>query len=341
MVALITPWNFPLNVPGRKAVPALIAGNTCVLKPSSLTPGVAAEFVRCFELADLPAGVINLVHGTGSVIGEALVSESRVTAVSFTGSTPVGLRIHARAAANLTRTQLEMGGKNPLVVLGDADVEAAAEAAVVAGFACAGQWCTATSRVIVERTVAAEFIDLVSAKVARLILGRGDDPSTTMGPVCGSTQLTDVLAWIERGKAEGARVIAGGDRATDGDLAKGCFVMPTIFTAVRPEMAIAQEELFGPVLSILRVDGFDQAVEMANGVQFGLSSSVYTNDLEKAMAFVDRTDVGLTHVNMHTAYKEPQTSFGGTKLSGTGIPEAGRTGIEFFTKHKVAYIKHR
>ena len=340
VVALITPWNFPLNVPGRKAVPALITGNTCVLKPSSLTPRVAEEFVRCFERAGIPPGVMNLVHGSGSVIGRVLTEDPRVQAISFTGSTPVGLEIHARSSANLIRTQLEMGGKNPLVVLADADLEKAAEAAVTAAFACAGQWCTATSRVIVEDPVADSLVDAIRARLSTIVVGRGDDPETTMGPVCGKVQFDDVLQWIERGKSDGARVVDGGDRASGHELQRGCFVTPTLFTDVSPEMAIAQEEIFGPVLSVIKTTSLDSALEIANSVKFGLSSSVFTEDLDKAMTFIARTDVGLTHVNLHTAYKEPQAVFGGTKLSGVGIPEAGRSGLEFFTKHKVAYLKY-
>jgi aldehyde dehydrogenase (NAD+) len=338
---MISPWNFPLNVPGRKVVPALVTGNTCILKPSSLTPGAADQFVRCFEEAGLPAGVLNLVHGSGSDLGDTLLDDPRIAAVSFTGSTPVGLSIHARASAKLIRTQMEMGGKNPLVVLADADVEAAAAAAITAGYACAGQWCTATSRVVVEESIANSFIDALLAKVDAIVVGPGAAPGVTMGPVCGSRRLEDVLEWIDLGKAEGARIVRGGHHITDGELQWGCFVRPTVFTDAAPGMKIAQEEIFGPVVTILRADSFEHSVDIANGVRFGLSSSVFTRDLEKAMAFVERTEVGLTHVNLHTAYKEPQAVFGGTKLSGVGLPEAGRSGVEFFTKHLVAYVKHR
>ncbi len=341
VVAVISPWNFPFNVPSRKITPALITGNTCVLKPAGLTPGVGAEFVALFDDAGLPEGVLNCVTGCGTVLGPALVGDPAIRAVTFTGSTEVGMAIHKVAANDLTRTQLEMGGKNPIVVLAEADLDSAADAAVLAAYACAGQWCTSTSRAIVEDAVHDDFVSLLVERVRRIKVGRGTDPETTMGPVCGKSQLAGVLEYIQKGKHQGARLLVGGNQIKDGELAKGCFIEPTIFTEVTSDMAIAQEEIFGPVLSVLRARDFDQAVDIANHVRFGLSSSVYTNDLQKALTFVERTDVGLTHVNIPTAFKEPQLSFGGVKLSGCGLPEAGDTGVEFFTEHKVIYIKYR
>jgi aldehyde dehydrogenase (NAD+) len=249
--------------------------------------------------------------------------------------------IHKAAADNLTRTQLEMGGKNPIVVLADADLEQAADSAVLAAFACAGQWCTSTSRAVVEEPVYDRFIEMVLERVKKIKVGKGTNSSTTMGPVCGKSQLEGVLDCIEKGKLEGANLVIGGNRIKDKDLAEGCFIEPTVFTNVTPNMFIAQEEIFGPVLSVIKAKDFDDAVEIANNVRFGLSSSIYTNNLQKALKFVEQTDVGLTHVNIPTAVKEPQLSFGGVKLSGCGIPEAGQTGVEFFTEHKVAYIKYR
>lgn len=340
-VAVIAPWNFPFNVPCRKVIPALITGNTCVLKPSNLTPGVGKEFVKLFEEAGLPAGVLNFITGPGSIIGNALISSPGIKAVSFTGSTEVGMAIHRKAAENLTRTQLEMGGKNPIVVLTDANLEEAADAAVLAAYACAGQWCTSTSRAIVEKPVLDDFLDLLRQRVGKIVVGRGTDPAVTMGPVCGEGQFKNIRAGIEKGKAEGAKLVTGGSSLTKDELAKGCFIQPTIFAKVEPGMFLAQEELFGPVLSVMRADDFEQAVKLANDVRFGLSSSIFTMDLQKALTFVERSDVGVTHVNIPTAVKEPQLSFGGVKHSGHGIPEAGRTGIEFFTEHKVAYIRFR
>ena len=337
-VAVISPWNFPFNVPARKITPALITGNTCVLKPAQLTSAVGEQFVKLFDDAGLPPGVINLVTGSGRVIGEQLVKSRDIHAVTFTGSTEVGTAIHATAAAGMKRTQLEMGGKNPLVVLEDADMESAVDAAVLAAFACAGQWCISTSRAIVRKSVLNEFTQRVLEKTEKIVVGCGDDPKNTMGPVCGEAQLKSVLAGIEKAKSENAKLLIGGNQITEADMAKGCFVAPTVFADVTADMAIAQEEIFGPVLAVIAVDSFDEAIKIANGVQFGLGSSIYTKDLAKAMEFVNRTDVGLTHVNMHTAYKEPQLSFGGVKASGYGVPEAGKTGIEFFTEHKTVYI---
>ena len=341
VVAVISPWNFPFNVPCRKITPALITGNTCVFKPANLTPGVGAEFVKLFDEAGLPHGVLNFVTGSGAVIGDAIVGNPLVKAVTFTGSTEVGRSIHQKAAANFTRTQLEMGGKNPLVILADADMEAAVNSAALAAYACAGQWCTSTSRVVIEKRVRNDFMTLLMEKVRKIVVGPGTDPNVTMGPVCGKAQVEGIMASIEKGKSEGAKLLIGGNRITKANFAQGCFIEPTIFADVKPDMYIAQEEIFGPVLSIIAVDSFEEAIEVANGVKFGLSSSLYTKDLEKAMMFIEKTDVGLTHVNIPTAVKEPQLTFGGIKLSGCGIPEAGHTGIEFFTEHKVAYIKYR
>jgi len=337
VVSVISPWNFPFNVICRKCVPALMGGNTVVLKPASLTPRTAAYFVEALAEAGLPAGVINFITGPGSTAGDELVISPKIRAISFTGSTPVGMGIHQKAAATLARTQLEMGGKNPAVVLADADLEAAADAVVLAAYACAGQWCTSTSRVIVEEAVFERFQQEVLKRVSRLKVGKGMDPATTMGPVCGEKQARDILGYIEIGLRDGATLAVGGHRIGD----EGCFIEPTVFTGVTPDMVIAREEIFGPVLAMIKVSGFDEAMRMANDVVFGLSSSVFTTSLEKALRFVEATDAGLTHVNMPTAYKEPQLSFGGIKQSGVGLPEAGKTGIEFFTRHKVVYVKYR
>lgn len=341
VVSVICPWNYPFSVPSRKVTPALMAGNTVVFKPAGLTPGVGRAFVALFEEAGFPPGVINMVVGGGSTVGAEFTSAKEIRAISFTGSTEVGQSIHRVAAETMKRTQLEMGGKNAIVVLKDADLEAAAESAIVSAYACAGQWCTATSRAVVESSVAAEFKDRIRDLAAAMTVGDGFDESVSMGPVCGVDQLETVLSYVFIGKKEQARILAGGNQVTDGDLAKGCFVAPTIFDEVTPEMTIAQEEIFGPVLSVLTVGDFEEAVSVANAVHFGLSASVYTKDLEKALTFAEQIEVGLAHVNELTAYKEPAFSFGGVKDSGFGVPEAGRTGIEFFTEHKTTYVKYR
>jgi acyl-CoA reductase-like NAD-dependent aldehyde dehydrogenase len=341
VASVISPWNFPFNVPCRKCVPALMAGNTVVFKPASLTPHSGAIFVEAFEEAGLPAGVLNLVTGSGGTVGEEMVTNPAIRAISFTGSTPVGTGIHAKAAATLARTQLEMGGKNPAVVLADADLDAAAEGTVTAAYACAGQWCTSTSRAIVEAPVLDRFLGKVLDRVRAIRVGDGRDPATTMGPVCGEDQLRTVLSYIEKGVKEGAKVLDGGRRILEGALAHGCFIEPTVFAGVRRDMAIAREEIFGPVLAVIRVEDFEEAVAVANEIEFGLASSIYTSSLERALSFAERTDVGLTHVNLPTAHKEPGLPFGGIKASGAGLPEAGQTGIEFFSRHKAVYIKYR
>lgn len=340
-VSIISPWNFPFNVPGRKITPALMAGNTVVFKPATLTPLTGYKFVELFVKAGLPAGVLNFVTGSGSSVGEVMVTDPRIKAISFTGSTQVGTGIHQKAAQVLTRTQLEMGGKNPVVVLEDCDLEEAANATVTAAYACAGQWCTSTSRAIVVKPVAGEFIRLVKEKAEKIKVGDGMQPDTQMGPVCGTAQLKSILKYIEIGHDEGAELLTGGYQVKDGALADGCFIAPTIFSGVKPHMKIAREEIFGPVLSIIEVEDFQEAVQVSNEVEYGLCSSVFTKNLEKAMQFIEQTEVGLTHVNLITALKEPQYTFGGIKNSGVGIPEAGKTGIEFFTEHKVAYIKFK
>ncbi len=339
VVSLITPWNFPFNVACRKIVPALVAGNCCLLKPADQTPMCAAFLFEALEKADLPKGVANLVFGRGSVIGDTLVTHPNIKAVSFTGSTEVGVGIATKVSGRATKVQLEMGGKNPLVVLADADLEQAAEAAVVGAYSCAGQWCTSTSRVIVEAAAHDQFLDLLVNKVKAIKVGSGSDESVRVGPVCGVQQYEGILNYIGIGKSEGARLCCGGGAMTEGELARGFFIAPTVFSNVTPNMRIAREEIFGPVLSVMKAADFDEAIRLANDIIFGLSSSIFTRDTAKAQRFVCESDVGLCHVNMHTAYKEPQLEFGGVKDSGRGLPEAGESGIQFFTNHKAVYLK--
>jgi acyl-CoA reductase-like NAD-dependent aldehyde dehydrogenase len=339
VATLITPWNFPLNVACRKFIPALVAGNTFVLKPSELTPLTAAMLFESLHAAGVPPGVANLIYGAGSVIGDTIVTHSFVRAVSFTGSTEVGLGIARKLAGRDTRIQLELGGKNPLVVLADADLEKAVEAALVGGFSCSGQWCTSTSRVIVEAGVYDAFVAKLVAGARNIPVGDGADDSVKMGPVCGKRQYETILKFIEAGKNEGARLATGGSALTDGPHGKGWFIAPTVFADVMPDMLIAKEEIFGPVLSIFKAVDLNEAIRLANNTRYGLASSIYTRDLAKAQRFVAESEAGLCHVNMHTAYKEPQLEFGGVKESARGAPEAGDSGIEFFTRHKAVYLK--
>lgn len=338
--AIISPWNFPFNVPGRKCTPALISGNTIVFKPASLTPKVGRLFLDLYIEAGLPPGVLNFVTGGGSTVGEEMITNPLVETISFTGSTDVGKGIQQSVAQNLKRTQLELGGKNPAIVLEDADLGKAVEAVATAAFACAGQWCTSTSRAIVVRSVADAFTEKLLERVGSMRVGDGRSADVDMGPVCGTDQLETILNYIDIGKKEGANLIQGGLRLMENGLNQGCFIEPTVFTDVQSEMRIAQEEIFGPVLSVMIAENFEEALELANNIEFGLTSSIFTQDISRAFQFLEKTEVGLTHVNMMTAYREPQLSFGGVKSSGHGIPESGRTGIEFFTEHKVAFINY-
>ncbi|MEF8787648.1 MAG: aldehyde dehydrogenase family protein [Planctomycetota bacterium] len=341
LVGIITPWNFPFNVPTSKCVPALVAGCSVVFKPARLTPRTAIEFVKLFADAGVPPGVLNLVIGTGSEAGDALVCDERIDAISFTGSTRVGKMINRKAAEKLTRTQLEMGGKNAVVILEDADLQRAAEDTVAAAFGTAGQKCTATSRAIVTEDVADEIVELLLQEAQDLTVGDGLEEDVDMGPVTGTRQMDKIMEYIEIGKQEDAELVLGGEKLTGGDYEDGCFIAPTIFDHVSPDMTIAQEEIFGPVLCIERVADFDEAVEVNNDVRYGLSASIYTEDLDKAHTFLHRAEVGVGHVNLMTALNEPQLSFGGMKESGFGLPEAGPESTEFYTEQKVSYVKYQ
>jgi len=280
-----------------------------------------------------------MVTGSGGKVGEILISDKRIRAVSFTGSTEIGMHVNHRASESGMRTQLELGGKNPVVVLEDADLDLAVKATLRAAFACAGQWCTSTSRAIVTRPVAEEFTQRVVNGARELVVGDGLKQETDMGPVCGSGQLKSIMKFIEIGKDEGAALLTGGRQIKNKGFDDGCFIEPTVFGNVDPSMAIAQEEIFGPVLSIFTVEDFGEALKVANDTRYGLCSSIFTANLKDAFRFIEGTEVGLTHVNAMTAYKEPQLPFGGIRESGIGIPEAGSTGLEFFTNRKSVYIK--
>jgi len=340
-VAIVTPWNFPFNVPGRKGTPALMAGNTVVFKPASLTPRTGLLFTEILAASGLPRGVINCVTGGGGSVGAALVGDPRIKAISFTGSTAVGKSIELAAARHLTPTQLELGGKNPAIVLPDADLDLAVAEIVKGAFACSGQWCTSTSRVIVLDEIAAELTERLLAAVRGIVVRDGAAPDCGMGPVCGAKQKADILGYIDRGRVEGARLLAGGTALAGGAYDRGCFVAPTVFDRVTPEMVVAREEIFGPVLVIIAVRSFEEAVAVANDVAYGLSSSIFTNDLKCALTYMERAEVGLAHVNLMSALKEPQLPFGGVKESGAGLPEAGSAASSSSLNHKVCYVKYR
>jgi len=340
VVSVLSPWNFPVNVPCRKITAALVAGNTVVFKPASFTPLLGLKLVEIFIEAGIPKGVLNFITGLGSEIGDEMVANSSIKAVSFTGSTEVGLRINGVASQNMTKVQLEMGGKNPAVVLEDADLELTANNIMLAAYNCSGQWCTSTSRAILLEKIYDKFIEILVEKLKEIKVGDGLNPGISMGPLAGESQLKKVLGYIEIGEKEGAKVIVGGKRMEGSKYDKGFFIEPAIFVDVKPEMKIAQEEIFGPVLSVIKVNSFEEALRVANGVKYGLSSSIYTRDISKALRFIKDSEVGLTHINLPTSYKEVHLPFGGIKHSGIGLPEAGETGIEFFTENKSVYVNY-
>ncbi len=340
VVGLITPWNFPVAIPVWKIAPALVAGNTVVFKPATYTPLTAVKIVEIFEQAGFPPGVLNLVFGSGGTVGDEIVNNPDVHAISFTGSNDVGCALYEQASRRGIRVQCEMGGKNPLVVLSDADLALAVEGAVQGGFGSTGQRCTAASRVIVEESVVAPFTEMLLRRMEKFHIGDGMDARTDMGPSVEEGQMNTVLKYIQIGKSEGARLLKGGERLTAGRFAKGYFVEPTLFDNVTPNMRIAQEEIFGPVVSIIRAKNFDNAVEIANGVKFGLSASLYSHDVSKIMRFAEMAEVGKVHINSPTIGGEAQAPFGGTKATGIGPREQGSEVFEFYTEIKTVYIDY-
>jgi alpha-ketoglutaric semialdehyde dehydrogenase len=340
VVAIITPWNFPVAIPVWKIAPALVAGNTVVFKPATITAFTAMKVIEIFGAAGVPAGVLNLVIGSGSEVGDELMSNPLVKAVSFTGSNEVGTALYAQGAKRMMKVQCEMGGKNPLVVLADADMDLAVASALQGAFGSTGQRCTATSRVVVEESIADEFVARLKAQTEKLVVGDGSKPGVNMGPSVDDGQFKTVLEYLEIGKKEGAKLVCGGSRLTGGAYDKGFFAAPTIFDHVRPNMRIAQEEIFGPVLSIIRVKNFEEGLEVANGVVFGLSSSIYTQDVSRIFEFVDRIETGITHVNSPTTGGEAHVPFGGMKGTGVGLREQGTVAIDFFTELKSVYVDY-
>ncbi|HEX9223136.1 MAG TPA: aldehyde dehydrogenase family protein [Candidatus Acidoferrales bacterium] len=339
VVGAITPWNFPISIPVWKIAPALVAGNTVVFKPATLTPFTGAKVVEIFERAGVPAGALNMVAGSGGEVGDELLQHPDVRAVSFTGSTEVGSELYAQGARRMKKCQCEMGGKNPLVILADADLPLAVESAVFGAFASTGQRCTATSRVVIEEAVADRFVEMLVERARKLRVGNGLEPGIDVGPAVDEAQMKTDLRYIEIGKKEG-KLLLGGGRLSGGAFDRGYFVAPTIFDHVAPGSSIAQDEIFGPVLSVIRVKNFEEALRVANSVRYGLSSSLYTNDAAKIFEFIDRIETGITHVNSPTVGGEAQLPFGGMKGTGVGLREMGRVAIDFYTELKTVYIDY-
>ncbi|MGH7686127.1 MAG: aldehyde dehydrogenase family protein [Candidatus Dormibacteria bacterium] len=340
VVGCITPWNFPIAIPSWKIFPAVMAGNTVVLKPAEDSPMCALRFVEVLEEAGLPPGVVNVVFGIGEEAGDALVRHPDVSAIYFTGGVDTG-RIVAEACGRLLKKcSLELGGKNAMVVLDDADLELAVEGALWGAFGTAGQRCTATSRLIVEQPVLSDFTERLLDRTARLRLGDSLAADVDVGPVINETQLRRIHGYTEIGLAEGARCATGGTVARDGALADGWFYTPTVFTGVEPQMRIAQEEIFGPTTAVIGVNSLDVALDVANSTRYGLSLSVYTNDLRRAFRAIEELHSGIVYVNAPTSGAEIQLPFGGTKDTGNGHREAGGHALDEFSEWKSIYIDH-
>jgi aldehyde dehydrogenase (NAD+) len=339
VVAIITPWNFPLSIPVWKIAPALVTGNTVVYKPASATPIMGIKLAKLFLDAGLPAGVLNIITGSGGTLGDALVTDERIDGVSFTGSYQVGHALYQKTAPRIVRTHLEMGGKNPVIVAADADLDKAVMTAVRGGFGLTGQACTATSRVIVEAPVLKEFTERFTAAARALKVGPGLADGVQMGPAVSAPQRTTDLEYIEIARGEGAQVATGGGAPNGQKYGRGHFVQPTVLTNVRPDMRIAQEEVFGPVVGVMEAADLEEALAIANNVSYGLSATIVTNDLRKAIRFVERSEVGMVKVNQPTTGASVQAPFGGFKNSGSGMfREMGNGAIEFYTRIKTVYL---
>lgn len=338
VVSVITPWNFPLSIPARKIAPALITGNTVVFKPSSDTPLIAFRLIEALDKAGIPKGVINFVTGKASDVGDLLVTHPAVRAVTFTGSTAAGEDIHSKASFT-TRTQMELGGKNPLIVMGDADLNLAATLTVNGAYSLTGQACTGTSRVIVLKEVKEEFVQKLVEKTSALKIGNGFEAGVKIGPLANEKQLKNVLKYIEFGKEDGAELVYGGEQLLTGEFEKGYYVQPAIFTNVKPNSRIAKEEIFGPVVAVIEVDTYEEAIAVANDVEYGLSASIVTNNLKIANQFTKDIQAGTVKVNRTTTGNLMNAPFGGLKKSSTStFRESGRVGLEFFTQLKTVYM---
>jgi len=340
VVSCITPWNFPFCVPIWKIAPALVTGNTVVFKAASSTPGCAEWLVKVFEEAGLPKGVLNLVYGSGSVVGDEFVNNPAIRAVSFTGSCEVGGEVAKQAAAHLAKVTCEMGGKNPVVVMDDADLDLAVEGTAQGAFGSTGQRCTATSRVILHKPIADKFVEKLIGRVQKIKVGDGFEEGVTMGPAVDKSKFETDLRYIEIAKKEGCKCLFGGGALTDGKLAKGYFVAPTVFDNVMPDKTLAQEEVFGPVLAVFRVNDFEEAMRVANGVKFGHTCSIYTSDANLVMRFTDRIEAGMVHINQPTIGGEAQLPFGGIKATGYGQREMSEEGLNFFTELKTVFYDY-
>jgi aldehyde dehydrogenase (NAD+) len=335
--SIITPWNFPMAIPSWKIMPALVCGNTVVFKPATLTPLSAANFVKVLDEAGVPRGVVNMVTG-GADVGTLLSRHADVRVVSFTGSTAVGRTVNQNAADGFKKVHLEMGGKNVIMIMEDADLELAVDGCVWGGFGTTGQRCTAASRVVVHERVHDAFVEAFARRARGLRVGNGLDDGVQMGPSVSEGQLATVKDYVRIGKEEGARLVTGGQALTTGTHARGWFHEPTIFADVDPRMRIAREEIFGPVVSVMRCRSLDEAIEIGNDVAYGLSASIYTRDINKAFVAMRDLYTGIFYVNAPTIGAEVHLPFGGTKATGNGHREAGTAALDVFSEWKSIYV---
>jgi len=335
---MITPWNFPMAISSWKLLPAVVCGNACVIKPAQDTPLSTFNLVQALTDAGVPKGVINIVTGFGSEVGTPLTEHPTVRAISLTGSSAVGKIVGATAAKSFKHCSLELGGKNPMIVLDDANLDLAIEGGLWGAFGTTGQRCTATSRIIVQKGVYREFIDRFVARAKKIKVGNGLDETVEMGPAVNENQLKTDLEYIEIGKTEGAKLVCGGNRLDKGDYAHGWFLEPTVFTDVDPKMRIAQEEIFGPVVAVIPADSLDQAIEIGNGVVYGLSSSLYTRNVNHAFQAMRDMETGIVYVNAPTIGAETHLPFGGTRQTGNGHREASTAALDFYSEWKTIYV---
>jgi len=340
VVGAITPWNFPIAIPAWKLAPALVCGNTVVLKPAEDTPLLAERFVELLGEAGLPDGVVNLVHGYGEEAGDRLVRHPDVPIITFTGSRETGVAVTKAAAENLKHVHLELGGKNAIIVMGDADLDLAVDGIVWSAFGTSGQRCTAASRVIVHEAVYDQLASRLVARVEQMRLGPGWEDDTDVGPVINKAALEKIHSYTEIGQDEGAKLLTGGEVAGGNGLDKGFYYRPTVFGDVRPAMRIAQEEIFGPTTALIRVRSLDEAIAVSNGVEYGLSSSIFSSDVNNAFRAMRDLNTGITYINAGTIGAEVHLPFGGTKHTGNGHREAGQAALDVFTEWKSIYVDY-
>ena len=340
VVGAITPWNFPIAIPSWKVAPALVCGDTVVFKPATDTPLLGERFVEIFEEAGLPPGVMNIVHGSGGTVGERLVKHPDVPLISLTGSREVGIKTMENAAPLLKHVHLELGGKNAIIVMDDADLDLSVDGILWSAFGTSGQRCTAASRVIATKRVYEDLSSRLADRAEKMKLGDGLDDETDVGPVINRAALEKIHSYTEIGKDEGAKLLTGGEIATDDGLDKGFFYRPTVFADVDPEMRIAQEEIFGPTTALIRASDVDEAIRIANGVRYGLSSSIFTRDVNNAFKAMRDLKTGITYINAGTTGAEVHLPFGGMKETGNGHREAGQAALDFYTEWKAIYVDY-